>query len=201
MDQTLNMWPSASTTDWLAVSMADESGHSLNAEVEMRVVDEMVREDVLQQLKEYKANKQRMEALRYELKHFDEVTPEDTIAAMSFAHGGDGGRSPAGHISDKTQYIALHYQNRTYELNRRSKADILDEYMPIAQAVERLEHFISLLNPREAEVLYLRYRDQKKFAEIATEMQLSPKSVSNIRKTAVAKLCEMFALRIGSGHP
>ena len=165
------------------------------------MVNGMVREFVLQQLKSYKANKQRVDALRYEYEHFKAVTPEDTITAMSFSHGSDGIRAPAGHTSDKTPYIALNYQSKTTQSNYRTKADILDEYIPVSQAVERLEHHISLLMPREVKILYLRYRDGMKFAEIAEEMQLSTKSVSNIHKSAIDRLCEMYALRLTSSPP
>ena len=160
------------------------------------MANETVKEFVLQQLKSYKANKQRADALRYEYEHFKAVTPEDTITAMSFSHGCDGIRAPAGHTSDKTPYIALNYQNKTNQSNYRTKADILDEYIPVSQDVERLEHHISLLMPRETKILYLRYRDGMKFAEIAEEMQLSARSVSNIHKSAIARLCEMYALRL-----
>ena len=147
-------------------------------------------------MKSYKANKQKADALRYEYEHFEAVTPEDTISAMSFSHGSDGIRAPAGHTSDKTAYIALNYQNKTNQSNYRTKADILDEYIPVSQAVDRLEHHMSLLMPREAKILYLRYRDGMKFAQIAEEMQLSTKSISNIHKSAISRLCEMYALRL-----
>lgn len=159
------------------------------------MADKRIEGEVLRQLEGYRYNKQRVAALRYELDHFDDITPDDTIAAMTFAHSIDGARLPAGHTSDKTQYIALHYQERTDMSNRRSRDDILAEYLPVMQSVDRLEHYIALLKPEEAKVINLRYGEGKKMVEIAKILDISLKSVTNIRRKALDRLCEIYAVR------
>ena len=99
-----------------------------------------VQEEVVKQLEEYRANKRRIDALRYELEQYCDVTPEEMIDSMNFSHGRDGARSSAGHTSDKTPYIALNYLKRAEEENRRTKEEILAEYFPIVRKVDRVEH-------------------------------------------------------------
>ena len=57
--------------------------------------------------------------LHYELEHPANVSPDEIIEAMSL-HRSNGGSSGKGHISNKTLYIALNYQERT-ERNPRTK--------------------------------------------------------------------------------
>ena len=151
-----------------------------------------VQEEVVKQLEEYRANKRRIDALRYELEQYCDVTPEEMIDSMNFSHGRDGARSSTGHTSDKTPYIALNYLKRAEEENRRTKEEILAEYFPIVRKVDRLEHYISLLESQEAAVVYLTYGDRLKNVDIARRLKVSVKSVSNIRKRAIAHLRQMF---------
>ncbi len=154
--------------------------------------EKSVREEVVRQLEEYSANKRRIDALRYELEQYSDVTPEEMIDSMNFSHGTDGVRSSAGHTSDKTPYIALNYLKRADEKNRRTKEEILAEYFPVVRKVDRLEHYISLLTSQEAAVIYLAYRDHLKKVDIAKRLKVSAKSVSNIKKRAIAHLCQLF---------
>lgn len=151
-----------------------------------------VQEEVLRQLEEYGANKRRIDALRYELEQYSDVTPEEIIDSMNFSHSMDGVRLSMGHTSDKTPYIALNYLNQAAEENRRTKEEILAEYLPVVRKVDRLEHYISLLKSQEAAVIYLTYRDCLKNVDIAKRLKVSVKSVSNIKKRAVAHLCQLF---------
>ena len=154
--------------------------------------EKSVQEEVVRQLEEYRANKRRIDALRYELEQYCDVTPEEMIESMNFSHGGDGVRSSAGHTSDKTPYIALNYLKQAEEENRRTKEEILAEYFPVVRKVDRLEHYISLLESHEAAVIYLTYGDRLKNVDIARRLKVSVKSISNIRKRAIAHLCQMF---------
>ena len=154
--------------------------------------EKSVQEEVVRQLEEYRANKRRIDALRYELEQYSDVTPEEMIDSMNFSHGGDGVRSSAGHTSDKTPYIALNYLKQAEEENRRTKEEILAEYFPVVRKVDRLEHYISLLRSQEAAVIYLTYRDRMKNVDIAKRLKVSVKSVSNIKKRAIAHLCQLF---------
>ena len=151
-----------------------------------------VQEEVVRQLEEYGENKRRIDALRYELEQYCDVTPEEMIDAMNFSHGEDGVRPSAGHTSDKTPYIAMNYLKKVAAENRRTREEILAEYLPIVRKVDRLEHYISLLKSEEAAVIYLTYRDRLKKTDIAKRLKVSPRSVSNIKKRAVAHLCQLF---------
>ena len=156
------------------------------------MAENSVQEEVLKQLEEYTANKRRIDALRYELEQYCDVTPDEMIESMNFSHGGDGVRSSVGHTSDKTPYIALNYLKQAAEENRRTREEILAEYLPVVRKVDRLEHYISLLKTQEANVIYLAYGERLKNAEIAKRLRVSVKSVSNIKKRAIDHLCQMF---------
>ena len=156
------------------------------------MAENSVQEEVLKQLEDYNANKRRIAALRYELEQYCDVTPEEMIESMNFSHGGDGVRSSVGHTSDKTPYIALNYLKQAEDENRRSREEIMAEYLPVVRKVDRLEHYISLLESQEAAVIYLTYRDRLKNMEIGKRIGMSAKSVSKVKRRALAQLCQMF---------
>ena len=152
-----------------------------------------VQEEVLRQLEEYSANKRRIDALRYELEQYRDLSPDEMIDSMNFSHGDDGVRSSMGHTSDKTPYIALHYLQQASERNRRTREEILAEYLPVVRKVDRLERYISLLKNREANVIYMIYKERLKNVDIAKRLKVSAKSVSNLKKRAVEHLREIYA--------
>lgn len=71
---------------------------------------------VLSMLENYVHDARLIALLRFELDHSFHVSAEDAIRAMNFAHG-DGGSAPTGHISDKTAYIMMRYQDEMDEAN------------------------------------------------------------------------------------
>lgn len=50
---------------------------------------------------------------------------------MSLGHGDGMGRSGKGHISDKTMYIALNYQERVDRINTEAENDIAQRLLEL----------------------------------------------------------------------
>ena len=68
--------------------------------------------------------KQKIALLHYELKHPAQISEIEMINAMALGHGNSGSGHTDGHVSDKTLYIALNYQNRVEKLNTDTREEI-----------------------------------------------------------------------------
>ena len=71
------------------------------------------RESIVRLLENYPTMQRQIALLRYEMEHPAHISPSELIGAMSFAKG-DGLGTSSGHISDKTLYIAMNYQQKAY---------------------------------------------------------------------------------------
>ena len=111
---------------------------------------------VLSLLQNYRVTKRKIEQLRYELEHPARVSPDEIIEAMNFAKG-DGEGRPSGSVSNKTLYIAMNFQSAADEANAALTHDLVSRLVPLEQEINRLEHYVALLEPRQAEVIRLAY--------------------------------------------
>lgn len=160
----------------------------LNQEVFM---DNEIHEYVLSLLKNYAAVERQISILRYELEHPAHVSADDMIESMSFGHGDGTGKTP-GHISNKTLYIALNYQERAEQANGKTVDEIATKLFELERERERLLHFISLLMPRQEKIIRLCFFEQKPYEEVANELGISVRTVQALRKKAIDTLCEMY---------
>ena len=81
-----------------------------------------IRAEVMALLNNYRDNQRKIELLRFELEHPSHVSANDMISSMTFVHGEVPGKI-CGHISDKTMYVALNYQEKADEAN----SGVIDE--------------------------------------------------------------------------
>ena len=77
-------------------------------------------------LEGYRARERKIAVLRYDLEHPSEVGVTEQIEAMNYGSGEGVGHSK-GHISNKTLYIALNYEEQAKQLNAESAKEIADE--------------------------------------------------------------------------
>ena len=70
-----------------------------------------VREQVMRILEEYPDIQRKIALLRYELEHPSLASADEMIESMAFAKH-EGISQMKGHISNKTLYIALNYQEQ-----------------------------------------------------------------------------------------
>ena len=151
---------------------------------------------VLELLDNYHKRARLIALLRYELAHPAQVTEKDLIGAMNFARQEGAGR-PEGHISNKTLYIALNYQDRARQLNAETFQEISAQLMKLEQEQDRLNYYLSLLETRQEQVLRKAYLEKVPQEQVARELGVSVRSVQDIKATAIDALAEMYAFTAG----
>jgi len=150
------------------------------------------KEQVIRMLKDYPANIRKISQLRYELEYPALVTPGEMAEAMSFAKGTGEGSRCKGHISDKTLYIAMNYQGAAGRLNNENRTDIVDKLIPLEREIDRLEHYVGLLENQQAVLLRRHFFDCVGWNDLCAEMHLSPKTLRKLREEALNALTEMY---------
>ncbi len=135
---------------------------------------------------------QQIALLHYELKHPAHISPDEMIGAMNLTHGEGGGRA-AGHISDKTRYIALNYREKADALNAEALSDTATRLAELEREQDRLTYYVSLLSKREADVLRLTYFEGLSQAEVAAELGIATRTVQSAKARAIDELVEMYA--------
>ena len=81
---------------------------------------------VIELLETYHDRERMIAVLRYELEHPDKISGAEQIEAMTYGHG-DGIGGTKGHISNKTLYIALNYEEQAERLNTTAIKEIAEE--------------------------------------------------------------------------
>lgn len=148
---------------------------------------------VIKLLKTYPDRERQIAALHYKMQHSAQVTPEEVITAMSLGHGDGMGGSGKGHISDKTMYIALNYQERVDRINTEAENDIAQRLLELEAVQDQLRYYVSLLEKREAEVLRLTYFEGISQDSISELLGVVPRTMRRIKKEAIMKMAEMYA--------
>lgn len=97
--------------------------------------------------------KRKIALLHYEMEHPARTSEAEIISAMALGHGDSNISHSDGHVSDKTLYIALNYQNRVEKLNADIKQEIVKQLVELEQEQERLQYYTSLLEKRQAPCL------------------------------------------------
>ena len=146
---------------------------------------------VLQLLESYSRRAQQIELLHYELEHMACITPDEVIDAMSFARGDGSGRAK-GHISNKTFYIALNYQEKANQLNQAAADEIASRLMELEQEQNRLKYYVSLLDKRQKEAIQLFYFEGMPWGEVAQKLGIALRTVHKIRVEAIDQLTRMY---------
>lgn len=147
---------------------------------------------VIKLLETYHDRERKIAVLRYDLEHPSEVGVTEQIEAMNYGSGEGAGRSK-GHISNKTLYIALNYEEQAKQLNAESAKEITDELFILERWQKKLLYYISLLEKRQAEVVRMVYMEGVSTKKAAEQHGLTVRTIERIRKDAVDNLAEMYA--------
>ena len=147
---------------------------------------------VIKQLETYHDRERKIAVLRYDLEHPSEVGVTEQIEAMNYGSGEGVGHSK-GHISNKTLYIALNYEEQAKQLNAESAKEIADELFTLERRQKKLLYYISLLEKRQAEVVRMVYMEGVSTKKAAEQHGLTVRTIERIRKDAVDNLAEMYA--------
>lgn len=146
---------------------------------------------IIQLLEAYREREQKIALLHYELEHPARVFPDEMLNSMAFGHGDGAGRSP-GHISNKTMYIALNYQEQAEKLNTGNVDEIAAQLVELEREQSRLRYYASLLDVREEEVIRLAYFDGCSWSETAKKIGVVSRTVHRIKDRAIDRLAEMY---------
>ena len=147
---------------------------------------------VIKLLETYHDRERKIAVLRYDLEHPSEVGVTEQIEAMNYGSGEGVGHSK-GHISNKTLYIALNYEEQARQLNAESAKEIADELFILERRQKKLLYYISLLEKRQAEVVRMVYMEGVSTKKAAEQHGLNVRTIERIRKDAVDNLAEMYA--------
>lgn len=86
-------------------------------------------------LESYLACERQIALLHHEIQHTARISPEDMIDTMSLGHG--GGVGSKGHVSGKTMYIALNYQERMDRMNTEAANESAHRLLELEAERER----------------------------------------------------------------
>ena len=150
-----------------------------------------MKEYVMNLLDGYHRRAREIALLRYELAHPVRVTDQEMIGAMNFARQTGTGYLE-GHISDKTFYIALNYQEQASRLNDETTGELSARLIALEREQARLEYYMSLLEPRQAQILRGIYIEKKPRETVAEELGLSVRRLQEVKALAVDNLTEMY---------
>lgn len=150
-----------------------------------------MKKHVINLLDSYHKRVREIALLRYELAHPSQVTENEVIGAMSYARQQGGGR-PEGHISNKTLYIALNYQEQAERLNTEVFSEISAKLVELEREQSRLEYYMSLLESRQELVLRRSYFERVAQEKVAEELGISVRRVQDIKAQAIENLAEMY---------
>lgn len=149
-------------------------------------------------LESYHKRMNQIALLHYELEHPANVSPDEMIGAMSLGHG-DGTAHSTGHISNKTLYIALNYQERTDHANSEAREEVVTRLIELEHEQERLVYYIDLLNDAQQETVIRRfYFEGRTWSEIAQELHVVTRTIHKIKNRALDRLSEMYTFADGS---
>ena len=154
-------------------------------------MEETIRQQVMDLLTNYRENQRKIALLRYELEHPAHITAEDMIESLAFRHG-EGQGSAQGHISNKTMYIALNYRDKLESSNTETIDELALRLTDLERRQQRIEHYVSLLEPRDAAIIRLTYFEGLTNERIAEKLEITTRTVAMHKTTAIQTLFEMF---------
>lgn len=157
-----------------------------------------MKEQVIKLLETYPNRERQIAILHYEMQHGAHISPEEMIDTMALGHGDSLGGSAKGHVSNKTMYIALNYQEQMERVNAETMNEIAQTLLKIEREQDRLRYYVSLLEKREAEVIQLVYFENCNQDKAAKKLEIVPRTLRRIKNGAVDKLAEMYAFTV---HP
>lgn len=125
------------------------------------------------------------------MSHPTDVSDDEMIGALALAHG-EGGGCSGGHISDKTLYIALNYQEQVKIVNKRNRDEIVTQLVDLENQQKRLQYYVSLLDERHADVLEFLYFKGHSQEDCAKMLGIAARTVRRIKDDAIDELTELY---------
>ena len=150
-----------------------------------------IRVHVLRLLEDYPERERKIALLRYELEHPTHISLDEMIDSMAFSSG-DSINMAKNHVSNKTLYIALNYQQRADHINREVADEIAAHLVELEQTQDRLKNYIALLDERQRDIIKYLYVEKLHIKEVARQLGIALRSVHKVKEAAIDKLTEMY---------
>ena len=96
-----------------------------------------IREQVIEDLKQYPALKKKIILLRYEQDHPARISDGEVIDSMALSRPVTDGIRSAGFISDKTMRIATQFRDKKERLNQEAVMEIAQEHLSPRTLIKR----------------------------------------------------------------
>jgi len=152
----------------------------------------ITRTAVIKMLENYRNLARCKSQLTFEIQNYQSVvTDEDIIDSIMFGQSTDG-IVAKGWTSDKTAKTALSYEDYREAITVKDKKDLESDLMATQLAMERIEHYVSLLDVRQAEAIRLTYIEGLTIVQAAEQMVVTVVTVSRNRNVGVTSLTEML---------
>ena len=92
----------------------------------------------------------------------------------------------------KTMRIAMEYQDRQNYLNHETMREIVEEMTEVEAALQKLEFYVSQLEPKQAEVIRAHYFEGITWAELQKRMHVTSRALLKRRDAAIEELASMY---------
>ena len=135
-----------------------------------------MKKQITKLLETYSDREQQISRLHYEMQHSDGM-------------GGSG----KGRISNKTLYIALNYQEQMDRMNAEAADEIAQRLLELEEKQDRLRYYVSLLKPRQAEVIRRTFFKPESQEETARALKISVRTVQTVKGQAINALVELYS--------
>lgn len=145
-------------------------------------------------LESYQKRQREIAVLEYELNHGIRFSNADAIQSANSSFGEKTEAHRQKHISAQTHYIAIHYNERMDRASAGGLVPFAQRLHDLKQIQERLTFYVSLLDARQAEVLRLFYFQGFSQQEVAKELDVSVRTIQEIKSQAISDLAELYAL-------
>lgn len=160
-------------------------------------MDVEMRTYVIGLLESYNKRINQIALLHYEQEHPANISPGEMIGAMSLGHG-DGMARSKGHISNKTLYIALNYQEQVDRMTADAREEVIERLIELEREQEKLAYYITLLNDQQQETVIRRfYFEGHTWSDIARELHVVTRTVHKIKNRALDRLADMYTFAEG----
>ncbi|MCI9113918.1 MAG: hypothetical protein HFF96_06610 [Oscillibacter sp.] len=156
-----------------------------------------IKAHVISLLEDYSKRELQITLLHYEMQHPSRITPDEMIDGMSLGHGDSMGSIGKGHISNKTMYIALNYQEKMDRMNAEVTNEIAQRLLELEAEQDRIRYYVSLLETREAEVLRSFYFEGCSWEDTAKKIGVVLRSAYKIKNKAIDHLAELYTYTTG----
>ena len=78
-------------------------------------------------------------------------------------------------------------------MNSDTAEEVVGQLVTLEREQERLNYYVSLLNPRHAELLKLLYFEGYSLEECAKKLEIATRTVRRIKDDAIEELTEMYS--------